>query len=213
LDGSGSVAQELGKGLIKAGHLVMLGTRQKDKLSAWLESNEVAEGGEVGSAHDAATFGELIILATHGLSTPEVVKSIDRKVFDEKVVIDLTNPLDFAGGVPPKLVSGPDSSMGETIQKIIPQARVVKAFNTISAAIMVNPKREEGEPSLFIAGNDSDAKDSVSRIAKELGWVADNIIDLGDISKSYLLEALAMVWITHGFNNNHWSHAFKLLKK
>jgi predicted dinucleotide-binding enzyme len=76
---------------------------------------------------------------------------------------------------------------------------------------MIAPKREEGDPDLYICGNDQDAKNQINRFAEGWGW--KNIIDLGDISESYLLEALAMIWIIYGFKTNIWSHAFKLLKK
>ncbi|MCK7528539.1 MAG: hypothetical protein MZV64_68765 [Ignavibacteriales bacterium] len=134
-----------------------------------------------------------------------------KQYFDNKVVIDTTNPLDFSNGVPPKFTATLGNSLGEQIQKQIPNAKVVKAYNTIGAHIMVNPKREEGSPDLFIAGNDSDAKNIL--IFGGTNGLAKNVIDLGDISQSYWLEANAMLWINYGFKYNSWNHAFKLLKK
>ena len=138
---------------------------------------------------------------------------INQKVnhIKNKIIIDVTNPLDFSQGVPPKFAVTHNNSAGEIIQKWLPDSKVVKAFNTISAYIMINPKLEEGNPDLVIAGNDEAAKETVSEIAKAFGW--QNVIDLGDISQSYLLEAFAMMWIIYGFKHNHWTHAFKLLMK
>jgi len=149
--GSGIVAQTISRSIIKAGHRVMISTRNKEKLQEWID--EVGDKGNVGSFMESANFGELIILATHGLSTPKILEDIDKTKFLGKTVIDLTNPLDFSEGTPPKLISSPLSSMGEKIQRIIPDAKVVKAFNTISADIMINPKRKEGTPDLFLCGN------------------------------------------------------------
>ena len=103
----------------------------------------------------------------------------------------------------------PDSA-GETVQKWLHNAKVVKAFNTVTAAYMTNAKLEEGIPDLFICGNDAGAKKTVTEIANQWGW---RVTDIGDIKQSYLLEALAMLWIRYGFLNNHWTHAFKLLRK
>jgi len=97
------------------------------------------------------------------------------------------------------------------VQRWLPDTKVVKAFNTVNAYVMVGPKREEGDPDFFYAGNDENAKKEVVEIAKKLGW--KSFIDFGDISASYWLESLTMIWVHYAFRNNHWSHAFKLLKK
>jgi predicted dinucleotide-binding enzyme len=130
--------------------------------------------------------------------------------FRNKIVVDVTNPLDHSKGALPGLLSTPAASAGEKIQELLAGAKVVKAFNTINAYIMINAPRQEGVPDLLIAGND-EGKKFVSDIALKWGW--NSVIDLGDISQSYLLEAMAMVWIIYGFKNNSWSHAFKLLRK
>lgn len=103
------------------------------------------------------------------------------------------------------------NSGGERVQKWLPDSKVVKAFNTINAYVMYSPKREEGDPDLFIAGNDEKSKKRVTEIAKKWGW--KSMIDTGDISNAYWLEALTMLWINCAFKENKWDHAFKLLKK
>jgi 8-hydroxy-5-deazaflavin:NADPH oxidoreductase len=207
--GSGIVGQKLGLGFLKIGHEVKLGTRDTSKLNDWLES--AGSKASVGSVSETAKFGEIIVLATAWTGIDNALNIAGKENFTGKVIIDVTNPLDFSQGPPPKYAASQGNSGGEIIQKRFPDSRVVKAFNTINAYIMINPKREEGNPDLFIAGNDDAAKKQVTSIAEEFGW--QNIIDLGDISESFYLETLALLWVHYGFKNNIWTHAFKLLKK
>lgn len=203
--GSGTVGQQLGIGFIKLGYDVKIGTRDKSKLDEWIKNNK----GSVGSFEDAANFGEVIVLAISGSGTESAINLAKKENFENKIVIDVTNPLDHSK-MPPGLTSSFGNSAAEQIQRLLPKSKVVKAFNTISAYMMCNPKREEGDPDLFIAGND-EGKEFVTKIAKEWGW--KGVHDLGDLSNSYWLETFAMFWIVYGFKNNHWTHAFKLLKK
>jgi 8-hydroxy-5-deazaflavin:NADPH oxidoreductase len=207
--GSGVVGQQLGLGFIKSGHQVKIGTRDTFKLKDWLLS--AGSNGSVGSLSEAASFGEINVIAVSYEGVENAIKSAGIENFKNKVLIDVTNPLDHSKGAPPLFAVKIGNSLGEQVQKWLPDAKVVKAFNTISAYIMINPKREEGIPDLFIAGNDNDSKKIVSEIA--LGWGWASVIDLGDISMSYWLETLAMVWIYFGFKYNIWTHAFKLLRK
>lgn len=208
--GSGDVARTLGDGLLGLGHEVTLGTRNKSKLDDWLAKANNPKA-KVGSFADAAAFGEIVFLTTHGTATINAIDLADKKNFDGKIVIDVTNPLDFSGGASPKFAVTLGNSLGEQIQKHLSKSKVVKAFNSIGAHIMINAKREEGTPDLFIAGNDADAKKWVVELARKWGW--PSAVDLGGIENSYWLEALAMFWIIYGFKNKSWSHAFKLLKK
>ena len=207
--GSGVVGQQLGLGFVKLGHEVRIGTRDISKLANW--KSTAGENASAGSFTDVAKFGELIVLASLWGGTKNAVSLAGLENFKEKIIIDVTNPLDFSTGVPPKFVSSPGESGGETIQNLLPDSKVVKAFNTINAYIMCNPKREEGEPTLFIAGNNDEAKKTVTSFAESWGW--KSIVDMGDISKAFLLEALAQFWIEYGFKYNNWAHAFKLLNK
>lgn len=207
--GSGVVGQQLGLGFLRLGHEVKIGTRDTNKLSEWLKT--AGENAAAGSFEDAAKFGELLILCTFWAGTESAINLAGEENFRGKILIDVTNPLDFSQGTPPKLDSSTGNSGGERVQKWLPETKVVKAFNTINAYIMVNPKREEGDPDLFIAGNDEFAKKTITTFAEQLGW--KGIIDIGDISQAFLLEALAYLWVIYGFKNNNWVHAFKLLKK
>ena len=204
--GSGEVGQQLGKGFVQLGHEVKLGTRHPEKLENWLK--EVGGKSSIDSFEDAAKFAEVAVIATRWIGTKEILDLAGKNNFNGKIVIDVTNPLDFSTGMPGYLGSVGKSS-GEQIQKWLPKAKVVKAFNTINNKMMCNPKMKEGDPDLFIAGNE-EGKEFVTNIAKKWGW--KSVIDLGDISKSQMLEDLAMIWIEYGFKYNNRAHAFKLLK-
>jgi predicted dinucleotide-binding enzyme len=206
--GSGQVAQILGNGLLGKGHQVKLGTRSPEKLAEW-QSKAQGEA-TVGSFADAAEFGEVVFLCTLGNVAKDAVSLAGTEKFANKVVIDVTNPLDFSQGFPPKLTSSPGNSVTDIIQNFIPEAKVVKAFNTINANIMINAKMAEGTPTLFISGDSPEAKETVKNIAEGFGWEVE---DFGGAANSYWLEANAMLWILWGAKNSHWTHAFKLLKK
>ena len=207
--GSGVVGQQLGIGFIKIGHEVKIGTRDTSKLNDWLKN--VDNKGSVGSFEEAAKFGDLVIIATLWKGTHDAISLAGKHNFSNKIVIDVTNPLNFDEGMPPKFAVTLGNSAGEQIQRILPDSKVVKAFNFVSAYIMCNPKREEGMPTFFVAGNDEEAKKLVMEFVKELGW--HEIVDMGNIEQAFWLESLAMFWINYGFKNNNWTHAFKLLKK
>jgi hypothetical protein len=210
--GSGTVGQQLGLGFLKAGHEVKIGTRNPEKLRDW--QNQAGEKGSVGSFTEAAAFGEMIVLATKwaGDAAMKAVESAGKKNFRDKIVIDVTNPLDFgAAGQPPKTAVAYPDSAGAIVQSWLPDSKVVKAFNIINAHYMADPKFEEGPPTLFICGDDKAANDQVAKIASEWGW--QDVIDIGGIQESYLLEGLAMLWIRYGFANNYWKHAFRLMRK
>ena len=206
--GSGTVAQQLGLGFLKNGSQVKLGTREPAKLAEWLKAT--GPNASAGSLVEAAKFGDLLVIATKWEGTRNAISMAGKENFAGKTVIDVTNPLEFgAEGTPPKLAFGYPDSAGAKVQALLQDAKVVKAFNTISAYHMCNGRFDEGTGDLFIAGNDADAKKQVAGIAQGWGW---NVSDIGGIQEAYLLEALAMVWIRYGFLNNHWTHGFKLLK-
>jgi 8-hydroxy-5-deazaflavin:NADPH oxidoreductase len=207
--GSGDVAQQLGFGFLKLGHTVKLGTRSSGKLADW--KSKAGNDASIGTFEEAAQFGEIILLATLWVGTEDAIRLAGPKNFDGKIVVDVTNPLDFTQGVPPRFSATPGNSGGERVQKWLPKAKVVKAFNTISAYIMCNPKREEGVPDLFIAGNDPLAKKEIAGFAEKWGWAS--VVDMGNIAQSIWLETFAMLWIHYGFKYNNWTHAFKLLRK
>jgi predicted dinucleotide-binding enzyme len=205
--GSGDVGLKLASSFLELGHSVEIGTRNPGKVASW-----VAEHGNkasAGSFSEAAAFGEIIMIATLWDGTASAIKMADAKNFTGKVVIDVTNPLDYSKGEP-RLVVGQTDSAGETVQRLLPDARVVKAFNIVGNPHMFRPDFPGGPPTMFICGNDEQAKKMVTEILSAFGW---ETVDIGGIEGSRLLEPLAMLWIAYYFKTNNGNHAFKLLRK
>ncbi len=207
--GSGTVGQTLAAGFRKHGHEVMIGTRDPggQALKKWQGENP---NGRVGTFAETAKFGELLVIATQGRVVTQVIEMAGRENFAGKVLIDVNNPIAEAPPVNGVLqfFTGPGESLGETVQAFAREARVVKAFNSVGAGRMVNPRYEQGTPTMFIAGEDAAAKETVSALIRELGWEP---FDCGGIIASRALEPLCMLWCIPGFRQNQWTHAFKLL--
>ena len=207
--GSGMVGQSLAMGFLKLNYEIKIGTRETGKLKDWLK--QAGKNASAGSFEDAAKFGGIIILCTKWEGAENAINLAGKKNFSGKILIDVTNPLLFEKeNEAPKFALGYPESAGLKIQQLLPEAKVVKAFNIVTANYMCNPNLKEGKPDMFIVGNDKKAKDEVKKILENFGWA---VSDLGEIEQAYLLEALAMIWIRYGFLNNHWTHAWKLLKK
>ena len=203
--GSGDVGRALAKGFASLGHDVKIGSRDREKLREWAEG--AGSHVSTGTFDEVARFGDIIVLATLGVGTEDAIRLAGVDAFDGKVVIDTTNPLDFSKGAP-VLSIGHTDSLGEVIQRLIPKARVVKAFNTVGNALMVNPQLPGGPPDMFLCGNDDDAKKIVAQICAHFGW---GVIDLGGIESARHLEPMCLVWVLHGIRSGSWRHAFKLL--
>jgi hypothetical protein len=208
--GSGMVAQQLGRAFLQEGYEVKLGTRDKAKLDDWLQ--EAGSKASVGSFEEAAKFGEEIVLAVKGSAAEKVIESAGKNNLAGKTVIDATNPISDA---PPAngvlhFFSSLEESLMEQLQKSFPEAKFVKAFNSIGNAIMYKPQYEDGTPTMFICGNDDNAKKRVNEILLEFGWEVE---DMGKAEAARAIEPLCILWCINGFLKNEWSHAFKLLKK
>ena len=211
--GSGEVGRRIADGCIDLGHHVMIGTRNpaKEEIQQWIDNTKHKENAFIGSFSDAASFGELIIISTLWGGTQNAINLAIPSNFNDKIVIDTTNPLEFAKDMPPKLSLGYDKSAGEVIQSLLPNSKVVKAFNTVGNPHMVHPNFHGGPPTMFICGNFTEAKKQVvEKLLTPFGWES---IDLGGIEQSRLLEPLAMLWITYYIQTGSGNHAFKLLKK
>ena len=148
--GSGTVGQQLGIGFTRIGNEVKIGTRDKSKLTDWLK-NAGPKASE-GSNEEAVKFGEIIILATAWSGTENAINISGKENFSGKILIDVTNPLDFSGGMPPKIAVPFNDSGAQHIQRWLPDAKVVKAFNTVNAYTMINPEYEEGIPDFLLQG-------------------------------------------------------------
>lgn len=209
--GTGVVARALGIGFATRGYDVKIGSRDPKSEKASTVAQAIGPKASTGTFADAAKFGEVVVLATMWKGTENALKLAGPDNLAGKVVIDATNPLDFDKGAPPTLAIGHTNSSGEQVQRWIPKAKVVKAFNIVGNAAMVDPQFPGGPPDMFICGNDPSAKQTVLEICKSFGWPSTT--DLGGIEMSRYLDPLAMVWIVYGFKTNTWDHAFKLLRK
>ena len=207
--GTGEVGRRLAVGFLSRGHDVMIGSRdpEKPELREWLSGD--GAGVEAGTFAQAAAHGELLVMAVLGNAAEEAIAEAGPENFAGKVVIDATNPLDFSSGFPPKLSITGEDSLGEHVQRALPDAKVVKAFNTIGSPYFVDPSFSEGQPSMLIAGNDEDAKRTVRDVLADFGWT--DAVDIGGIEGSRELEAICIAWVKIGGARGAWDHGFKLL--
>jgi 8-hydroxy-5-deazaflavin:NADPH oxidoreductase len=207
--GRGEVGRRLAAGFCSRGHDVMIGSRDpgKPELREWLAGD--GAGVKAGTFAQAAAHGEMLVLAVLGDAAQEAIADADPGNFSGKVVIDAMNPLDFSGGFPPRLsVTGQDS-LGERVQRALPDAKVVKAFNTIGNQYFVEPRFSEGQPTMLIAGDDEGAKRTVGDALADFGW--SDVVDIGGIEGSRELEAICIAWDKIGGARGAWDHGFKLL--
>jgi predicted dinucleotide-binding enzyme len=197
--GTGMVGEAIATALTEKEHNVKMGSRSanNEKAAEWVKKSNNATQGDF---NDAASFGEMVFLCLNGAHALDAVNSVDANNVSGKIVIDITNPLDFSKGMPPRLLDGlsNSNSLGEEIQKAWPGARVVKVFNTVNANVMVNPKLvNNGDHSLFICGDDADAKNKVKHfLVDTFGWKPENLLDLGGISSARVTEAYVPFWVS-----------------
>lgn len=205
--GSGGVATTLAAGFLARGDQVMLGTRNPAKLAAWQQAHPSAQ---IRSVDEAAAFAEMAVLAVKGMVAEAVLRTAAPRLAG-KVVIDTSNPIADAPPVQGVLqyFTGPNESLLERLQLAHPQLRLVKAFNSVGAGLMVHPKLAGGRPTMFIAGDDAAAKAEVSGVLESFGWQAD---DMGGAVAARAIEPLAMLWCIPGFLRNDWSHALRMLR-
>jgi hypothetical protein len=208
--GSGDVGQTLGTAFLTEGHDVMLGTRNpgKEEVKKWKQANPKGQCGTFGVT---AQYGDLLVLAVSGSAAESAIKQAGTSHFTNKVLIDVTNPIAAA---PPQdgvlsFFTKPDESLMEQLQKLIPQAKLVKAFNSVGNAQMYKPTVKGGPPTMFICGNDESAKKTVTAILTAFGW---ETADMGKAIAARAIEPLCLLWCIPGFLQNQWTHAFKLLK-
>lgn len=207
--GSGDVAQSLGKGLADAGHNVMLGARNpEDKdLLAW--KKKTGKKATLGNTTEAASYAETAILAIAWHAAEDVLSQV-RPELAGKIVIDVTNPLVFFDDAPPALSVGHNISGGEIVQHSLPDSHVVKTLNYVNHAHLVHPHFKEGKPVMFMCGNNQSAKLHTLELLADFGW--EDIVDIGDIEKSRLLEPLSLLWIEYGVARDTWGHAVAMLQ-
>jgi predicted dinucleotide-binding enzyme len=209
--GSGIVGRVLGSAFLNEGHHVTLGSRdpQKEEVQKWIYENP---NGFDGTFADAASYGEIIVLATSGKGAQNALELAGKEALKGKIVIDVTNPI---ADLPPEngvlqFFTGLDESLMERLQKLFPEARFVKAFNIVGNNLMYKPDFDGQQPTMFICGNDDQAKKTVTEILMQFGWETE---DMGKMEAARVIEPLCILWCIPGFIHNRWNHAFKLLKK
>ena len=207
--GSGEVARTLGAGFLKKGHEVVMGSREPAKLKEWQASHAAAR---VGTFEEAAGFGDVLVLAVKGTAATKALRAAGAGNIAGKTIIDVTNPI--SDDRPPvhgvlQFFTNINESLLERLQKEFSEAKLVKAFNSVGSALMVDPKLKGGTPTMFLCGNDEGAKKTVSQILDRFGWEP---MDMGKAEAARAIEPLCMLWCIPGFLRNDWSHAFKLLR-
>jgi len=195
--GTGTVGVTIGSRLIELGHSVMMGSRTANNEKAQTFVSKHTNNALSGTFEQSAKFGEIIINATKGENSIEALKLVGKNL-DNKIIIDVSNPLDFSNGMPPCLIPhlSNTNSLGEEIQKTFPLSKVVKTLNTMWCGLMVNPIMiNNGNHINFICGNDLEVKDKVKLLLNEFGWKNENILDLGDITSARATESVLPIWL------------------
>ncbi len=192
--GTGMVGSAIASKLVSLGHEVKMGSREagNEKGRHWAAS--AGAGASAGTFAEAAKFGEVVFSATLGEAALKALQAAGKENLRHKVLVDVSNPLDFSRGMPPTLfTAAAGDSLGERIQKEFPEAKVVKALNTVNASVMSDPARVHGESDLFLCGNDPGAKEKVTTLLRSFGW--KSILDLGDITGARGMEAYLLLWL------------------
>jgi predicted dinucleotide-binding enzyme len=208
--GTGGVGQTIGSKLVQLGHEVMMGSREatNEKGLAWVKATGARAS--LGTFAEAARFGELAFNCTAGTGSIAALTAAADGLAG-KVVIDLSNPLDFSKGMPPSLFTSTSDSLGEQAQKLLPKSHVVKALNHVTASVMVDPKQVGGgDHDALICGNDAAAKARVTELLKEFGW--QRVVDLGDITGSRALEHYLALWLRLMFSLGSPQFSLKVVK-
>jgi len=190
--GTGMVGQTIATKLVELGHEVTMGARSagSEKAVGWAAG--AGDAASAGSFADATAHGELVFNCTAGTASIEALRAAGDEELRGKVLVDVANPLDFSRGMPPTLSVCNDDSLGELIQSTFPDTRVVKALNTVNAAVMVNPI--EGT-NVFVCDDDDAAKDEVKALLHDFGWPADSVLDLGGIDGARGMEMYLPLWL------------------
>lgn len=187
--GSGPVAQRVGAALQQKGYHVMLGGRslQSDGVMTWQQS-----GGLAGTFAEAARFGDLVLNFVNGNFSTQAVQQAGIENLAGKILVDGSNPLDFSRGLPPSITSMPGTSVGDDLQQLLPNTRVVKALNSISIELMTAPQSlEGGKFDVYICGDDMEAKSQVQQwLTEAFGYLPDSFVDLGGIANSRVTEGI-----------------------
>jgi predicted dinucleotide-binding enzyme len=191
--GTGTVGSAVATRLVSVGHDVKMGARDAGNPKARDWAAAQGARASAGTFADAAAFGEIVFNCTMGTASLDALRAAGARNLAGKVLVDVANPLDFSSGTPALATAAAGDSLAERIQKAFPDAKVVKALNTVTAAVMGHPEKVPGDSDLFIAGNDPDAKQRVVALLKEFGW--KSVLDLGDVTAARGMEAYLLLWL------------------
>lgn len=193
--GTGMVGRTIATKLVALGHDVRMGARDaaSEKAAEWVAST--GERSSQGTFADAASFGELVFNCTAGAASLDALALAGEDSLAGKALVDVANALDFSRGMPPSLTVCNTDSLGEQIQRAFPEARVVKALNTMNHEVMVDPSLVPGEHDVFVCGEDASAKSEVASLLESFGWSRERIVDLGGIVASRGTEAYLLLWL------------------
>lgn len=191
--GTGMVGKAIGGKLAAMGHSVTMGSRTADNTEAAAFSKSAGDKASHDTFEKASSDAEIIFNCTKGENSLEALQMAGSANLANKILVDVANALDFSKGMPPSLSICNTDSLGETIQRTFPAAKVVKVFNTMNCQVMVNPSLVPGEHDIFMCGNDAGAKAEIHKMLVDIGW--KNIIDLGDITAARGTEQLLPIWV------------------
>jgi predicted dinucleotide-binding enzyme len=193
--GTGAVGRRIATKLVELGHEVTMGSRsaQSDGLREWL--GEMGDGANGGTFAEAASGAELVFNCTSGKASLDALAAAGAESLAGKVLVDVSNPLDFSRGMPPTLSICNDDSLGERIQATFPEAKVVKTLNTMNNQVMTEPGRLPGAHNVFVCGEDEGAKVTVTELLQSFGWPREAIVDLGGIDAARGTEMYLPLWL------------------
>lgn len=211
--GTGMVGNTIGTKLINLGYEVMMGSRTStnEKAAAWVTSN--GANASQGTFAEVAKFGDIIFNCTKGEFSLEIISIAGIGNLSNKILVDISNPLDFSNGIPPSLLPSllNTNSLGEEIQRSAPETKVVKTLNTVNCEVMVDAKKCGGEATMFVAGNNADSKKEVENILQQFGWT--DIIDLGDIKHARSTEMMLPIWLSVYMATKNGYFGFKIIRQ
>lgn len=208
--GTGGVGRTLGSKLVALGHQVVMGSRSADNVegSKWAAET----GSRIATFADAAAFGEVVVNATSGMGSLAALEAAGEANLSGKVLVDVSNPLDFSQGRPPTLSVSNTDSLAEQIQRRFPQARVVKTLNTVSSVLMVTPEAAPRPHNVFLSGDDENAKSEVRSLLRDFGWEDEEVLDLGGIKSARGPEMYLPLWLGLAGASGNWTTTIRVVR-
>jgi 8-hydroxy-5-deazaflavin:NADPH oxidoreductase len=211
--GTGQVGETIASKLVSLGHQVKMGSRTTNNEKAIAFVAKFSENASHGTFAESAAFGEIVFNCVSGENAIKALNLAGEINLSGKILIDVSNSLDFSKGQPATLIQVNTTSLGEEIQAQFPDLKVVKTLNTMWTGLMVNPKMvNNGDHTVFVSGNDSEAKEKVKEILMSFDWTLDNILDLGDITSARGPEMYLPLWLRIWGSINNGAFNIKIVR-